>query len=352
MKFKKEELHFLNLFSIYQDNSINGDKIKILVDNEKIYFCQSSARSKIFYTIENVDKIENSEYVFIANQFISLIKMCRDNSSIEIKDDFIVFEDGAKYQISNYEYDEIHPKKLLENFNIENHKTITDTNKINNIKSFIGKDVGYNNIAIMDNNFVSYNDQVLAFTNTNNNIQSDCISNNMLPLISYFNLEEIKVYNIDDDFDHIQIDNVNAFFERQENQIPYIFDDDIKESYEHSNSVSINTEDFRYKLKRINIASRATMGNKISIMFKENKVILKTIETPIAEEIIAADIDKELFDFYVIAYMSDLMAIMSHVKDENVELYITPDINEVRTIVFKSENSDSTYISRLAKNIQ
>ncbi len=86
MKFKKEELGFLSLFSVYTDNSINGDKIRISVEKDKIYFYQSSISTKVIYEIENVDNDPEEEYVLVTSQFLALIKLCKNDSVIEIKD--------------------------------------------------------------------------------------------------------------------------------------------------------------------------------------------------------------------------------------------------------------------------
>jgi len=351
MKFTKEELNFLSLFSTYTDNSINGDKLRISVKKDKIYFYQSSVSVKVIYEVANVHNDPEREYVLLTSQFLSLIKLCKKESVVEIKDDFIIFDDGAKYQINNYEAENIDILGLLENVGSDS-KIIKDLKKINNVKTFVGKDTGYNNVVLMNNHFVSYNDSVLAFTESANKIKEDKISSNVLPVLASFGLEELEIFNIDDDFDYVNVDNFHFFFEKVNNQIPFIFDDDIKQSYTHTNKVSLNTEDLKYRLKRINVTSKMNIDNKIIFRFKENKILLKTIDSPIAEEIVTATVDKQLYDFYAIVYCSDILSIIDNINNEFIEIQITPDINEVSTIVFKDVENKSTYISRLSEYME
>jgi len=352
MKFKKEELNFLNLFSTYTDNSINGDKLRISVKQDKIYFYQSSISTKIVYETKNLHNDSEREYVLLTSQFLSLIKLCKKDSTVEIKDDFIIFDDGAKYQINDYESEDINIQELLSNAENKESRVVKDLKKIDNIKSFVGKDTGYNNVVIMDNHFVSYNDSVLAFTESVNKVKEDKLTSNVLPVLSSFVLEELEIFNIDDEFDYVKVDGFHFFFEKVDNQIPFIFDDDVKQSYTHTNKVSINTDDLKYRLKRINVSSKMNIDNKIVFKFCENKIILKTVESPIAEETLSAEVDKELYDFYAIVYCSDILSIVDNIKNEFIEIQITPDINEVSTIVFKDVENKSTYISRLSEYME
>lgn len=353
MKFKKEDLHFLNLFASYSDNSINGDKLRVLIEDDKIYFCQIGLNSKLIYTIENTNNIENTEYIFITSQLNSLIKMCKDESDIEIKEGSIIFNNDAKYKLTNFDYTDVHPKSLIEAYNTsftnKSITTITDLEKLNKIKPFIGKDRGYNTVAIMDSHFVTYNNFVLSFIDTNNQIKTGQIVVLALSLLQYFNLDDFHAYDIEEDFDCIKIDNLYAFFEKGKHQIPDIFNEENKELYEHTNKVVIKTELLKQKAKRLNVVSKTNIDNKVYLTCNKGQLILETKDEPIGREIIEAEVDHELEDFYVITFGSVLVNVLSQIKEEYTEIHLTPDKENISTILIKGQDGIANYVMVLVE---
>jgi hypothetical protein len=349
MKFKKEELEFLNLFSIYSENSINGDKTRIFIDGNKIYFCQLGINVKLIQVLYNKDNEENIEYIFKTSQLASLVKLCKEDSDIEIKGDYITFNKSAKYRIDDYDYEDTHPQEIIDNYSKDKLITITDLNKIRAIKSFIGKDKGYQTVAIMNNHFVTTNATVLAFIDTNNNIKEDQIPFKLLPLINYYQLDTLSVCNIDNHFSGVRIDNLYGVFEKVEHYLPPIFSPKIKEEYEHTNKLIVNTEEFKSGLHRLNVIFKEDINSKLYLTCIKGGILLQIREGHIGEEYIVAEVDKELEDFFEKTYCSALISIINLIKSDTFEIHITPDKENTVAMTIRDKDMNSTYALILAK---
>lgn len=350
MKFEKEQLNFLHLFSLYADNSINGDKTRVLIQDDKIYFCQFGLDSKLIYVMNNIHNIENNEHIFVTSQLNSLIKMCKDDDVIEIKDGYIILGSNAKYKISEYEYEDVSPLEVIDYFNTANKIIIKELNKINMVKDFVGKDTGYNVIAIMNNHFVTYNEFVLGFVSTENIIKNDMIPFSMQKFIEYMNMDEMEFSNINDNFYGISLnDKLYCVFEKRQHHIPFIFDEEYTGLYEHTNKIIVDTKELKQKLQRISIVSKENLGNKIYIECDKNKIKLQTREEPIGEEVFDADVESELEGFYVKVYCGYLQSIVNKIVDEKIEIWITPDKETIQTITVKGIESNARYVCVLSE---
>jgi hypothetical protein len=356
MKFTKQQLLFLKLYLNCSDTeSFLGDKINIKCDNKNMYFTLYGTDTKLITTFVTDDEpFENNYYI---SKLANLINVCNDNETIVIEKDLIKFGTTAEYKLERVECNIDTPlEKYLEMVEQEAEKkyTLMDINRI--YKTFISNtNEDYKVISLQNNHFVTYNDTVLAIASSNNTIQDVLYFSPSILMIADYLVKEEKV-NVGDglqivklqegEFYGITCKNINIFVEIKNSKLPYIFDEKISSMFNHKTKVSINTNDFKNALKRIDLLTRDNIESRVYFVMENGQIRLESRDAQKGYEIVPAKVDKKLEGFTTILNASYLNAITSFLKNfENTEIHITNSekLTAVKITGMKDDGTESDF---------
>lgn len=350
MIFNKEELNFLELYSLLADNKDprKNDKVQIKAkkDENIVIFSQFSEEATL---ITKLEKKVDEEFTLIlpSPKLYSLIRTLSDNTILKIEKSGIFFNSN-KYDFEKVDFelnDTDHFLMLSEKEN-DNKKVIKQVDKAFLLKPYIGK----NELAVIhlnNNYFISALSEgtVIAAMKTleNKNINFyfpkiiiDIAKLANIKEIEFDLFEELGIY-------YFKINKTTIFMVNKENSLPDIFSDDIKKIYEHNYNIIINKNELLESLKRIKIIAMNNIDSRILCAFKDSKMYIESKDNDYACEIINAKIDKELENYsgYLSAVILD--NIINNITSENIILKINPDKESI-AIKLESESKDTFFI--------
>lgn len=345
LKFKKEELDFLSLYSICSDKKTReSDKFQILsVDGSSdIIFLQYS-KLTIFITIfkdKNVSK-EKIVLTYESSKFSDVLKYCPNGADITITDNFVSFGRSSKYAFESFDLNPFFSSTSFDNMlHIINNKAkykaieVLDFEKINLIRTYAGADLqGLNVIALYENHFV-ISDKIdsTGIVKTKNKLDS----NYFLSLITYnvfqfLKLKSLVLYDIKDQgIFLLEHNNVNILFiknpeqvkleEKREDEltIPNVLDPKIKSYYYHDLFIKLNKEYLLNSLRKINIVTDSKSENRIFITFSSDKISIETRDSNQCLEEINYPCPKELFDVTIALSSNFTISMVSSIPGEEV----------------------------------
>jgi hypothetical protein len=355
MQFTKQQLSFLKLYlNVSDTKSFLGDKINIKCIDDKIYFSLYGTDTKVITAFDNTNNetFENNYYV---SKLANIINACKDNETITIEQDLIKFGKNAEYKLESMACNiETPPSKYLEILNNDSEATynLVDVSRI--FKSFISNtSEDYKIISLQNNHYVTYNDTVLAISQTNNTINETIyFSPVLLTVVDYFSKEakiDFEKGNLElkklqgGEFYGISFGNMNIFVEIKNSKLPYVFDEEISSRFNHKTKIAIGTEEFKSALKRIDFLTRDNIENRVYLIIDKATVKLESRDSQKGYEIVNAYVDKELVGFTTILNASYLNAIVSFLKNFNVvDIHIenSTDLSAVKICGRKSDTNE------------
>ena len=359
MQFTKQQLSFLKLYlNVSDTKSFLGDKINIKCIDDKIYFSLYGTDTKVITTFDNTNNetFENNYYV---SKLANIINACKESETITIEQDLIKFGKNAEYNLESMSCNiDTPPNKYLEilNSDYESKYNLVDISRI--FKSFISNtNEDYKIISLQDNHFVTYNDTVVAISQTNNDIAETLnLSPVLLTIVDYLSKE--KKINFERDggltlkklqggeFYGVSYSNINIFIEIKNSKLPYVFDDEIVARYNHKTKVSMDNEEFKSALKRIDFLTRDNIENRVYFVIDEGIVKLESRDSQKGYELVNAKVDSELEGFTTILNASYLNNIVSFLKNfANIEIQIenSKDLSAVKIVGVNDAGAESDF---------
>jgi hypothetical protein len=356
MKFKKEQLEFLNIFqSCINTSSFEGDKLNIVSykDTSKVYFSLFTDEVKL---IKEVDVSDTIDLILSINltQFFSMLNLCKENSYIEILEDKIKFGENSEYSFENYDFNVDNFKTILET-SIDNETiTLKELDKINKVSFSLGSDVETSCIAFQDNHFLTYDGLVLSFIETNNNISENFyLPKTFYKILQLFkkDLKEIDLCSVNDFFFYTEFDSIKIFIMKNEYSIPYIFDEDILAKFNHSKKITFNKQESKNALSRLKVLSQQTSYKRVFINIENENIKFEIKDGFKGFENVSAKTDEVLNDFYFICSINHLYNIINTHTDEEITIYLEKD-DDLPTIKTDNEKEKVSYVLTLFKKYE
>jgi len=364
MIFTKKDFNFLDLYVTISDvKTILSDKFQIKIDkkNNRIVFSQFSMNASAITIIKkDIDpKEEEFQCIFSSGSFNQMIKLIGDDVPIEITKNQVTFGD-AKYEFKSI--DAVFPDVDITINRIEtNQKTnvtkIVDLNKMSHLKFCIGADlIGLDTVYLTNGYFTASNKvDVAGAVKTNNSPDiSLYFPRIMVDIMSGYKITEIDLINMDNtdddedkgysNFSYFVLGNSYIILSKKEYILPNLFDEGIKDSYNHTYKAVVMKNDIIKKLYRIAIVSQENLFSRIFLSFKINELIIESKDNGYGIEKISMTIDKEIQGRNLILSAKFLSQILDQFTDkEEISIYIPTD-NEGIAIMIKSNLDDKFYI--------
>ena len=360
VKLKKEQLNFLDKYVLCIDTktAIN-DKFQITCKGNKLIFSQKSNVGYLITEITYPETFEKSEsVVFETATFVSLIKSIPNNSDIVITEKGINFNNNC-YDIVNtdFELDDVDEFLTIASDTTVKKFELKDIDNYFKIKEYATGDK-LDTISYQNGYFVASNRYyVTGFVKTDNfKLEDDFyFSEDTFALFSAYKVKESTIYNLEDLY-FFKLEDTFVFIPKNEYILPNMFDEDVKQMYEHSFKAVINKSGIKDTLTRMKIVARNNKEGRIYIEMTEDKMIIKNTDTQFAQEDIKLfSIDKDISGLTLPVSVNHLSSIIDKCEGDNIELYckpetVDPETNEVDeciSIKIKDETSQYFYILNL-----
>ena len=344
MRFTKQQLNFLEVFAMVSNTkAFLNDKVNIQTKDNKVYFSQNTDNVKLIQVLEVQGQTDQINVTYLTNQLSAMVKSCQDDDVISISAEGIKFGKNSEYKFESYDVSIDDPNTILNMAAApEKSYALGNFEKINTIKNFISSDENFNCISLQDNNFISYNGQVIAISTSTNDIKELLY----LPSVFFNIIDKLKIKEVNlallqnGEYYNFKSNDLNIFLSIKEYGIPYVFSSEIKSEYDHPYSVECNKKEILKALNRIKIISQSNPETRVYVQFTNNKIIIESKDGQYGKEEVDAVYNNELKDFYVILSSSHLYSIASLLVGETVRMFLKPDksINAVKIVYEKEEN--------------
>lgn len=343
---KKEQLNFLETFSIWSDKE-QAFQIKSNSDLTELIFKQESSKGLIIASIPFVSE-EVIDYNFDTELFSSLIMSLPSEKDIDITETGITF-DSNKYDIKNYSiyfedmepYLEIIEKKDKEKINL------IDIEKFNNIKASVGDgDLGA--VSYQEGNFIT-SDRInyTSFSVTDfKNADMINFSSDLFQYLFASGIKEVDLY-IDDDFYYIHKDNIYIFVMKKDYILPNFFDSGVKSFYDHPYKFTVAKDELKTVINRMKIVSRNNKESRIFFEVKENSIDIKNLDSQFAQESVNSHIDSEIQGITFAISSSILFQVLNMLSGKDIICYCSNDSDAFRAIKIEDETKNNFYVVNL-----
>jgi hypothetical protein len=242
--------------------------LKANKEKQKVTFSQFASDVNLYTEIDR-EVEEDFELVMPTIQVCNLIKLFPETAQLEFTKEGIKFKNN-KY---SFEKEEITFPEIIEYVEMYKNSidvvTITDLNKFNKLKSFVGSyETNTDAIMCSSGNFITKNIDIISSSSTKNDKDLLCyFSKIFINLITSNKFDGIKfkkfALNDDINFSSIKIDNTYVFMVDQTYIIPNIFEEKFVSHYDHKSKIEIPRIEFLNALSRIKVK-----GSQLSKKFK------------------------------------------------------------------------------------
>jgi len=360
MRFLKEELSFLKLYSMLSDNrSFLNDKICIesVSKTKTVTFSQLSHKFNLITKInKEIKDDEDFSLIINVNIFYQLISSLPNNTYVNITKDGIFFN-SSKYDLQKYEGDYSVVSKFEEAISLKETAifSINEIDKMVLLKNYCGKDE-LDTIALIEGNFVASNrTDITGVIKTNNDknlifyFPSDFVS-----IINLQNLKSIDIKTVeynDKNITYFILNNIIVIINEFTYALKNIFVEEIKRLYDHNTKILVDKNSFLEVLSRIAIVSKDNIYNRIFISFDNTNIIIESKDVGYSvEKIPYISIDPSLVGIKIILSVNNLKTIIQSLTGKQVYIKASADEDAV-AVSFEDENKDRFYIHTLYENI-
>lgn len=355
MKFKKEELKFLEMyFNLLDTRSFLNNKIyiKFNKDNNEVIFAQQSRKFNLITKIsKDLGELENShEMIVDTKKLFQLINLIPQNLDILFIPDKCSIKFGnSVYNLENYQGDYSIIYDLL-NLQKEKEIKIVDLKKIFLLKNYCGQDE-LSTIALLDGHFQASNiyDVAGIIKNENDKSIKYFFPSEFLSIIKLYNLDSIILNIYKNSIMSFEIENTIIIINEFKYSLENHFDEEIKELYEHNTKITVNKDILLEAIQRITVVAKDNLFNRIFMSFDTNNIILESIDTGYSiEKIQYVSLDKEIKDVKIIISAEYFKKIISSLNGEIITIRISNDKDSV-AIKFEDEINDRFFIQILCE---
>lgn len=352
MKFTKQDLLFLEMYNVCADTkNILHNKLIIQADskNKKVKFAQISSEASLYTEIDKDDIEKDFDVIYDINTFCSVLRLTPDTEEIYISETTIKFGKNSSYDFKKYNIDSSIISTLTQSKEVLEIVLLKDSTKLNLIKSFIGVD-SFAAVHLWKGWFVASNStDITGAVQTTNNLDNFVLPKTLLQLISLIKVDEISFEKINMNgniFYKININHTNIYFPEKESKIQNIFEDETRELYYHKTKAITNKESLVLALQRISITASQNIYNRINMIFNENVIRLINDEVGHSEEIIDAQVDKELFGVKISLSSNYLKLLVGLIEGSNIILLVAND-SDATAITIEGETKDRFFVHNL-----
>jgi len=356
MKFNKQQLNFLEVFSQFISNKVDFICIDYNKDDKFIYFSQFSNILLIYkFPVPKEINLPSFNYIYSTSMFRSLINLLNTNDVVELKKEGILINGESFYNIGLDIQQKNKYENILNTLQNESYNTyfLNDLEKINFVKFFVGLDK-LNVIGLFNSYFITSNRiKILSGVKTNNS--SDIKLYIPFEFVFIFNFFKINKINlkVTSKFIFFNYENLTVIYPLKEYILPNIFEDKYSKMIDYPCNININRESFLSKLKRLSIYMKHIYGSELFISFEQNKIILEIKDfirnLKIAKEIVNFQEEnnlKELNGKTFIVSLDTFINSLNIMKEEIFTLSLNPDPNSISIMV---KEKDKFYIHILYK---
>jgi len=320
MKIKRSELEFLEIFSMCVDNKNPlNDKFQVKSNGTDVVFTQMSNEATIIKAFESKETIN---VMFPTNQFTQLIKSFSADTEIDITDKGVVVGE-SKYEFEKVDYELPSTEQLYQKTKSDDFTesfTLSDIKKMNTVKFCMGQE-DLATIALMENSFVASNkSDITGVIKTANTFDKEFyFSKGIISILLKYGFDSISV-DIEDDFYHLSVNDVDMFVAFKEFSLPNILSEDFKTIYEHPYECSVVKKDIQEILGRIKVFASSTVERRIHVTFKDKEMIVESKEkdSGYAVEKIKATYSDELEGHHIILSVSSFSTLISYLTGNTV----------------------------------
>lgn len=352
VKLKKEQLNFLDKYVLCIDTktAIN-DKFQISCKGNKLIFSQKSNVGYLITEVTYSDTFEKEEsIVFETATFVSLIKSIPNNSDIVITEKGINFNNNC-YDIVNtdFELDDVDEFLTIASDTTVKKFELKDIDNYFKIKEYATGDK-LDTISYQNGYFVASNRYyVTGFVKTENfKLDKDFyFSEDTFALFGAYKVKEAIIHDLEDMY-FFKLDDTFVFIPKHEYILPNMFEDAVKQMYEHPFKAVINKTAIKDTLTRMKIVARNNKEGRIYLELSDDKMIIKNTDTQFAQEDIKLlSIDVDINNVIIPVSVNHLSSIIDKCDGENIEIYCTPDEDNFISMKIKDETSKYFYLLNL-----
>lgn len=376
MKFTKQELSFLDLFSMYVDSSIGqfGDKVIMIKQDDHVLFLQKG-RDDILFTKKIEKEAEDFEPIIYETQKLNqIIKYLPDNSDIEIDGTKISVSEDIQYEFESFDYGVDNSSfttivDLLDDLGSATKKvSLVDVDKIANIYQFMGERLfsfdsfdNLNLIAYFNNYYVASDRyHVTAAVQNASSIDEDFYFHSIVYSVAkYLDEKDVDIHIFKDESDEddtgkcvMNFGDLSVFFPHtEESCLPNILEDDKKEFYEHNDYIVIEKDKLLSVLQRIMIITNAELKDRVFITFSKNNIVIESKDNGYAKEVLPVKESNLENDISFILSSKYLVSTVKLIDKSNILIKI-PDEDGVAIKVQGSDDESKFYVVNLLDDFQ
>lgn len=360
MVFTKEQLYFISLYNSCKNKETNiSDKTNLQSKGNKFYFFQYTPDIKFITAFDKKDDGIDFNKSYETQSLNYLVNSFNDNDitfDLDIENNIIKFN-NSEYSLSNYIYETDFPAEYIEIYEngYDEKFVVEDISKIINTKLFMSKiDNNFDNFTLMNNHFVSFNRTILSVLKTQNKIDETlCFPSSFIDIIKflkeYKNIEIRKLQG--GQFYSFKIHNTYVFLDIKNNNIPDIFDPEIRKKFEHNSQIVVKKENILNCLNRLKTVSINNPENRILVEIQNNKMILKSIDSQKAQEIVELEsLSKDLNGLVFLCSSFSLYDIIYNIKESDIYIELDNDDN-LQNIKITNEGNTIMYVLVLLKKM-
>ena len=349
MIFTKKELEFLKVFQSCSEDG--DDKLTIISEKEssKVYFTLFTDSIKLIEE-KSMAVEEDFNLSIMLAQFNSMLAFCSDADNIEISQGKIKFGNNSEYDFETFDFNKENFDNLL-NLSLEGKDiSLQDVSKMETVSFAIGQEPEIACIAFQDNHFISYNGTILTFIETKNQIDNNFYLPKMFyKLFQIFKFDSITLKDINSNYFYLSINNLKIYLHVSDYSIPYIFDEGIKEKYEHQDIIVVDKSDLKLALARLKVLNQKTTYNRVFLYLKENLIHLEIKDDFKGyEDVTAGLMDNILKDTHVICNTGFLYDIVNNFISDKIIFKMKDDEN-LSSIKLEDETAKMNYVLTLYK---
>lgn len=349
IKLKKEQLGFMEKYALCVDTKMAvHEKFQISCKDNKLTFSQ---KSNVGYLITELDYIspDQSSVVFDTVTFVSLIKSIPDNTEITITEKGIEFLKNS-YDIVNTDMELGDVEEFIKTTTEANEKfNLKDIELFSKIKEYSSGD-NLDTVSYQSKYFATSNrSYVTALVKVKDFVLKEDFNFSLdtFMLLTTFKVKEIEIVKTDD-FYFFKLDGTFVFIPKKDYILPNMFQDGIKEMYEHPYKFTVAKSSIKETLNRMKIVARNNKEGRIYLEVTPTTLNIKNTDTQFAQEDIKMEsIDKEIESIVIPVAVNYLSSVIDKCDGQFITFYCTPIEEDFISMKVEDETKNYFYILNL-----
>lgn len=365
MIFTKEELSFLDLYSMYVDSSLGsfGDKVIISKYDGEILFTQKGRDDILFIKRIPREVEEFQPIIYETNKLNQIIRSLPDKSEITIDGTKISVSDTISYEFESYDYsvdtnylDDM--MKLVLNFADKSEQVqLVDVDRISNVQPFMGEKLfpfenfdNLNLIAFFSGYYVASDRyHVTAASGNASKIDKDFYFHSIVySVCKYLNEKDAQlfIYKTEEEDNSkcvMTFEDLSVIFPHTESsRLPNILTEDTKSFYEHETFIIIDKALFLNVLQRIMIITNAELKDRVFITLSKDKMVIESKDNGKAREVLPIEESNIENDISLILSSRYLAQTSKFIEDQKLKIKV-PNTEEGVAIKVQGKDTDKKF---------